>query len=134
MIIVDKLRKVVQIIDVTIPFENGAHAFLEARTAKKTKYRACADEYRANGYRTSVDALVVGSLGGWDIANDPVLRSLNINQRYAVAMRRLMASNCVIWSKDIYVEHVSGRLSAVPGLELRWWPERLARAGLVECR
>ena len=55
-----------------------------------------------------MDAFIVGSLGGWHNNNDRVISSLMISRRYAELMRNLMISDTIRWSRDIYVEHVSG--------------------------
>lgn len=99
----------VHIIDITCPFENGPDAFVGARNHKLAKYRATADGFRAQGYETTVDSFIVGALGGWDPANEGVLRALSIAPRYASKMRGLMVSDTIKWSRDIYVEHVTGR-------------------------
>jgi len=37
-----------------------------------------------------------------------VLKLLRIDSQYAAAMRRLIVSDTIRWSRDIYVGHVSG--------------------------
>src|SRR5436190_24370784 len=63
---------------------------------------------RREGYRVVVTAFVVGTLGSWDPANEAVLRLLRIGNAYGSMMRRLVVSDSIRWSRDIYVEHVSG--------------------------
>ncbi|XP_034483224.1 uncharacterized protein LOC117788549 [Drosophila innubila] len=60
------------------------------------------------GYRVHVDAIVVGALGTWDPINERVLKLLHVSRSYDSLMRRLIVSETVHWSRDIYVEHVSG--------------------------
>ena len=50
---------------------------------------------------------MVGSLGGWDPANEPVLKFMSIKSNYARTIRKLIVSDTIRWSRDIYVEHVS---------------------------
>ncbi|XP_011883906.1 PREDICTED: uncharacterized protein LOC105571048, partial [Vollenhovia emeryi] len=131
--------KCVVILDVTVPFENRAIAFEEARARKVIKYSALAEELRSQGYRVEVAAFVVGALGSWDPANEGVLDLLRVSKRYAGMMRRLMVSDTIRWSRDIYVEHVSGvrqygapppppedgSLAEPPQAIRRRWPEAL---------
>jgi len=37
-----------------------------------------------------------------------MLRLLRVGNQYAAMMRRLIVSDTISWSRDIYVEHVSG--------------------------
>ncbi|KYQ51611.1 hypothetical protein ALC60_09285, partial [Trachymyrmex zeteki] len=80
--------KSVVICDVTVPFENRWISFEMARVV--------------------VTAFVVGALGSWDPRNEAVLRLLRVSSQYASMMRRLVVSDTIRWSRDIYVEHVSG--------------------------
>ncbi|EMP28674.1 Sialin [Chelonia mydas] len=81
-----------------------------------------ADTLRAKGYKMQMDALIVGALGTWDLCNERVLQTCGIGQRYARLMRRLMVSDTIRWSRDIYIEHITGHrqyqenglLSALP--------------------
>ena len=106
--IIDEVSKTVVIVDVTIPFENRPRAFELAREEKLTKYGPLAAELEDQGFNVYLNALIVGSLGGWDPANEGVLRRLNISRQYARTMRQLMCSETIGWSRDIYVEHLTG--------------------------
>ncbi|XP_049948296.1 uncharacterized protein T26G10.4-like [Schistocerca serialis cubense] len=108
LVITDEAAKTVTIVDVTIPFENRRIALDNARQLKRIKYGDVARGLAARGYSVTVDALVVGSLGAWDHRNDAVLRHLGIASRYCQLMRRLMVSDTIKWSRDIYVEHITG--------------------------
>ncbi|XP_076298053.1 uncharacterized protein LOC143217550 [Lasioglossum baleicum] len=116
--------KSVVIIDVTVTFENGIEAFEAARLRKIQKYLPIAAVLEEQGYRVVTDAIVVGALGSWDQANEPVLKVLRISTKYASMMRRLIVSETIRWGRDIYVEHVSGvrqyaaAPAAVPAPEL----------------
>lgn len=131
--------KSVVICDVTVPFENRSVAFEEARARKVIKYAALAEDLRQQGYRVVVTALVVGALGSWDQRNEAVLDLLRVSRRYAILMRRLIVSDTIRWSRDIYVEHVSGvrqyraplppreegALAEPPQAVRQRWPENL---------
>ncbi|XP_044766258.1 uncharacterized protein LOC123322378 [Coccinella septempunctata] len=124
IVVVDETKSRLTVVDVAIPFEGGPLALeggplaLErAIDAKLAKYAALAEEMRAKGWETTVDALIVGALGSWDQANEPVLKRCAVSPRYATLMRRLMCSDTIRWSRDIYVEHVSGvRQYSQPGM------------------
>ncbi|UYV84298.1 hypothetical protein LAZ67_X001773 [Cordylochernes scorpioides] len=64
---------------------------------------------RKAGYKVNLEAFLVGSLGGWDNKNERVLRMLEVSPRYAKLMRKLMFTYEIKWSRDIYVEHISGK-------------------------
>ncbi|EMP31158.1 hypothetical protein UY3_11720 [Chelonia mydas] len=55
-----------------------------------------------------MDALIVGALGTWDLCNERVLQTCGIGRCYARLMRRLMVSHTIRWSRDIYIEHITG--------------------------
>ena len=136
LVVRHELSKSVVICDVTIPFENRSESFDEARARKVAKYAALAEELHRQGYRVAVTAFVVGALGSWDPRNEAVLAMLRIGSRYAHLMRRLMVSDTIRWSRDIYVEHVSdvrqyraplppaedGALSEPPQAVRQRWP------------
>ena len=98
--------KSVVICDVTVPFENRWTE--DARARKIAKYSPLAEELQRQGYRVVVTAFVIGALGSWDPRNEAVLSLLRVGPQYAAMMRRLVVSDTIRWSRDIYVEHVSG--------------------------
>ena len=61
------------------------------------------------GGTVHLDAVIVGSLGSWHPANDAVLKILHIGRNYSKIMRKLIVSNTIRWSRDIYVEHITGQ-------------------------
>lgn len=55
------------------------------------------------GYqRMQVDAMVVGYLGSWDPANDPVLKKLGIGRKYATLFRNLCCTEAIKGSFTIW--------------------------------
>jgi hypothetical protein len=82
-----------------MPFENRYAAFQTARHEKQRKYASIADHYK--------DAFIVGALGGWDPANELVINHLKLSHNYCRLMRKLMVSDAIRWSRDIYVEHLT---------------------------
>jgi hypothetical protein len=98
----------VTIIDITIPFENRYAAFQAARREKQQKYAPVVDHYTQQGYAVLMDAFIVGALGGWDPANEKIISHLKLGHNYCRLMRKLMVSDAIRWSRDIYIEHLTG--------------------------
>ncbi|GFV96090.1 reverse transcriptase domain-containing protein [Trichonephila clavipes] len=97
------------IVDFTVAFEDRYDSLVAARNAKLLKYQPILESLRAAGKPVYLDAIVVGSLGSWDPANDTVLLRLGISRRYAMLMRKLICSDTIRWSRDIYIEHLTGK-------------------------
>lgn len=97
------------IVDVTVAFEDRPAAFERARARKHAKYDPLAAMVSESGTKCFVGAIVVGSLGSWDPKNDHVVKRLGISHKYATLMRKLICSSSIAWSRDIYVEHVTGK-------------------------
>lgn len=95
------------ILDITIPFDNKADAFSEARRAKQEKYRGLAEALSARYEKVEVDAIVLGSLGSWDRENDKAMRRI-CSKKYLSLFKRLCVSDVIRYSRDIYAEHISG--------------------------
>jgi hypothetical protein len=108
LLVVNESAKTAEIIDVATPFENRYAAFEAVRKEKRAKYAHIADRYRQQGYDVVVDAFIVGALGGWDACNELIITRLKLGSHYSRLMRRLMCSDAIKWSRDIYVEHLTG--------------------------
>jgi hypothetical protein len=108
IVAINESKKELTIVDVAVIFENRYSEFQRARQQKIDKYTPLADSFRARGWNVSLDAVVVGSLGSWDPANEPALKLLHIGTRYAKIMRRLIVSDTIRWSRDMYIEHITG--------------------------
>jgi hypothetical protein len=109
LVVTDVTTRSISIVDVAIVFENKFEAFQLARAGKIEKYDPLAEELRSQGWNVYLDAFVVGALGGWDPANDAVIRQLRISKSYAKLMKKLVISDTIRWSRDIYVEFISGK-------------------------
>lgn len=96
------------IVDVTVPFENQHSAFAVTRKEKINKYAVVAEALRAKGYRVSIKAVITGSLGAWNLANEAILCDLRIVRWYVEVMRQVMCSDTIRWSKNIYVTFITG--------------------------
>jgi hypothetical protein len=108
IVVINEEKKTVAIVDVAIPFENRPMAFNLARQEKERKYAGVVEHFKSQGYTTTCEAFIVGSLGGYDNQNTAALRSLGVSYRYAVLMKRLMVSDVIRWSRDMYIEHLTG--------------------------
>ncbi|GFR02243.1 retrovirus-related Pol polyprotein from type-2 retrotransposable element R2DM [Trichonephila clavata] len=106
--IVASIEGKVFIIDITIPFENRLTAFQEARRMKNKKYEPLINYFKNQGAsEVFIVPIVVRSLGAWDVANDDFLR-LIATKSYLALLRKLCCSDAIRWSRDIYIEHITG--------------------------
>lgn len=108
IVVRDDAKKIIMV-DVTIPFENRREAMTVARERKHQKYTPLAESLRAQGYEVAIHALLVGALGAWDPQNEAVLRACRVGRNYAKLMRKLMVSDTIRWSRDIYIEVLAKR-------------------------
>ena len=69
LVIINDTDKVLHIVDVIIPLKSSETARAE-KVSKK--YTPLSDWFTSREYSASVSVFVVGSLGGWDSANDVV--------------------------------------------------------------
>lgn len=96
----------IRLVDVAIPFENCYQAFVEPCAEKVRKYVQLAEELRGHGYQSydvTLDRLVVGALGAWEMKSEGVIKKLRISPRYANIMRRLTVSDRIRWSWELYI-------------------------------
>jgi hypothetical protein len=83
IVVRDEESRRITIVDVAVPFENGAAAFDEAREEKIRKYHSLAEDLRGAGYVVEVAAFLVGALGSWDPRNEWAMGLLGVNGYYA---------------------------------------------------
>jgi hypothetical protein len=95
------------IIDITVPFENRMDALNQARLLKLQKYEDLARALSGRFAEVKVDAIVLGSLGSWDPENDKVMRTM-CSKKYLKLFKKLCVSDLISYSRDIYVEHITG--------------------------
>ena len=107
LVLVDKQNEEVLILDVTMPFESKLENFHRARKEKVLKYTNLVNELKGRYRKVSCEAVVVGSLGSWDNKNDRIIHRL-CSKKYAALMRKLIVSDSVRASRDIFFEHVTG--------------------------
>ncbi|CAL8079908.1 unnamed protein product [Orchesella dallaii] len=98
------------IIDVTIPFDNRLEALTAAAEVKRLKYADLAERLKQQyNYKTAtVIPFVVGALGSWYPGNDAFMKKL-CAKSYASLMRRLCVTDVIRWTRDIYIEHITGK-------------------------
>lgn len=112
--LVIKKGKDILILDITVPFENGLVALEEARQRKIDKDSDLAKELSMNGCSASVEAIVVGSLGASDKSNERVVRRL-CSRKYAKTMSKIIGSETITYSRNIFYEHVNRGSPQDPG-------------------
>jgi hypothetical protein len=109
VVVMNQATKELIIIDVAVTFENRYEAFQRSRQEKIDKYTPIAENFRSRGWSVNLNAVVVGALGSWDPANETALKMLRISPRYAKLMRKFIVSDTIRWSRDMYVEHLTGK-------------------------
>ncbi|GFS38785.1 reverse transcriptase domain-containing protein [Nephila pilipes] len=97
------------VIDFTVAFEDRLSSFAKARQGKIDKYLPIVEHLRREGKVAHVDAIVVGSLGSWDPSNDAALAQMGVSKKYAKLMRKLICSDTIRWSRDIYIQHLTDK-------------------------
>ncbi|GFT00907.1 retrovirus-related Pol polyprotein from type-1 retrotransposable element R2 [Nephila pilipes] len=90
--------------DFTVAFEDRLKSF-----ANVDKYLPIVEHLRREGKVAHVDAIVVGSLGSWDPSNDAALAQMGVSRKYAKLMRKLICSDTIRWSRDIYIQHLTDK-------------------------
>ncbi|GFQ99363.1 uncharacterized protein TNCT_733761 [Trichonephila clavata] len=96
------------IVDITVSFENRRPAFSQARLRKMEKYKPLLDYFHQLGRnKVSIVPIVVGLLGAWDPENDSFLRKF-ATKSYLNVLRKLCVSDNIRWSRDIYIQHLTG--------------------------
>lgn len=95
------------ILDVACPFNDGIECFNETRQKKIQKHQPLIEILCRRYKSVFVDAVIVGSLGSWDPKNDRTLKRL-CTKKYLKLMKKLIVSETIRASRDIYYEHIWG--------------------------
>ena len=66
----------------TVVYESRPTAFDVARDFKETKYAGLARALREDGFKTTVDAIIVGALGAWDHGNKQALKAAGVKKQH----------------------------------------------------
>ncbi|XP_064462298.1 uncharacterized protein LOC135372756 [Ornithodoros turicata] len=93
--------------DVTIVFDNRPEALQAARRNKEEKYLPVKESLQRRYHRVHIEAVVIGSLGSWDPANDRGLKRL-CSREYLKLMKKLCVSEVISSTRDIYSTHITG--------------------------
>ncbi|GBN09067.1 Retrovirus-related Pol polyprotein from type-1 retrotransposable element R2 [Araneus ventricosus] len=81
---------------------------LLCKLGRKSSLSMCAYPLTiVNGCKASIIPIIVGALGSWDNKNDKFL-SKHMSKSYLNKFRKLCCSEVLQWSRDIFVEHVTG--------------------------
>ena len=107
LVLVDKKNEEALLIDVTMPFESQVDNFHKARKEKIQKYANLVRDLKGRFSKVNCEAIIVGPLGSWDNRNDRVVSRL-CSKKYAALMRKLIVSDSIRASRDIFFEHVTG--------------------------
>lgn len=91
------------LVDVTIPFDNGAGSFDLAR--KEDRYRRTAAKIRDLGLTCQVIPFILGALGTWDPKNDAFV-SLFGSKSYGRKFRELCCLDIRFYSRNVYNLHM----------------------------
>ncbi|GFW19034.1 hypothetical protein TNCV_253641 [Trichonephila clavipes] len=95
-------------LQVTWSFTDGRPSILfgdELFTPMKRRWVMQA--YHENFQQFHIVSIVVGFLGAWDPGNDAFQRE-EATKRYLAVLRKLRVSDCIRWSHDIYIQHLTG--------------------------
>lgn len=98
----------VLILDIACPFDNGIECFHEIRRKKVQKYKPLIDVLSRQYKTVAIEAIIVGPLRTWDPKNDRILLRL-CTKRYLRLMKKLIVSESIRSSRDIFYEHIWGR-------------------------
>lgn len=101
------------LLDVAVPYENRLRAFKDTRDAKIQKYSDTVSALKRSFKTVHADAIIVGALGSWDRENDRVLKKF-VNRRYANKLRKLICTDTIGFTCDIFHKHVRGHLPSHP--------------------
>ncbi|GIY31151.1 retrovirus-related Pol polyprotein from type-1 retrotransposable element R2 [Caerostris darwini] len=122
--LVFKKGREIFLIDVTCPFENRKAIFDSARARKLAHYEPLIPLYQAQGLQPQVVPILVGALGSWDPQKDAFLRRF-MSRSYLNTFRRLCVSDTIKWSRDIYVEFLTGHKQYSPSEDIHTEPTDL---------
>ncbi|KAG8223247.1 hypothetical protein J437_LFUL001523 [Ladona fulva] len=113
IVVRDKEKGTVHIIDVTVPFENRLIALRASRLTKMEKYAELAErtrERKGQNAEVRLGAIIVGSPGTWDRKNDGILRRIGIPHNRMKALKKKIVSAAISGSRTIYNDHVKYNL------------------------
>jgi hypothetical protein len=105
IVVLNRTKRTAHIVDVQIVYESSYVKFQEARAGKVRKYQYEVQQLQNLGYNVYINAIIVGSLGTWDKANESVLKALHISERLSKRLRKACTADCIHWSQVIWYTH-----------------------------
>ncbi|GIY29992.1 retrovirus-related Pol polyprotein from type-1 retrotransposable element R2 [Caerostris extrusa] len=95
------------LVDIKAPFDNRVESLDLEYKKKIDKYATTVEELKNQGLQATVIPFIVGSLGSWYPLNDVFLRKF-CSKSYINLFKKLCVSDTIKWSRDIYIEHLTG--------------------------
>ena len=89
------------LVDVTCPNEQSEN-LVAARRRKIEKYQSIKDRLTEQGFDTTLDAFVVGTLGTWDPENDRLLSLIGIGRKYGILFKKLCCRDAISGSYEVW--------------------------------
>lgn len=105
---IDTVQKHVVITDIHCPFDNDTDCIERANETKRVKYEPVIRSYEEQGFSVEFRPLVVTALGRWWRGSCDALKSLKISPHYAELLRKLLVTDAIRGSRNVYVTHMTG--------------------------
>ena len=102
LVIINREKNKIIVVDVTMPFEGEPRSLAEARETKLQKYSNLKTWLQGKYSEVELEAFIVGALGSWDLDNKPVLHMLHIGRNYSKLFRRLCCISAIAGSNNIW--------------------------------
>lgn len=107
ILFIDEIKKFAYIIDVQIVVEDNEIAFSEARKGKIDRYSPLRTRLKQKGFRTCLDAFLIGGLGSVDPANSAIMQWLNLPPLHYHCVLRFMCSQVTKYACDMYHAYIA---------------------------
>ena len=101
VVILNREDKKAYLVDVTCPNEQSEN-LVAARHRKLEKYQSIKDQITEQGFDTTLDAFVVGTLGTWDPFHDRLLSLIGIGQKYGILFKKLCCRDAISGSYEVW--------------------------------
>ena len=101
VVVLNEAGRKAYLIDVTCPHERSDN-LVAARQRKIEKYQNVKDRLTEQGFDTTLDAFVVGTLGTWDPENDHLLSLIGIRRKYGILFKKLCCRDAISGSYEVW--------------------------------
>ena len=101
VVVLNREKKKAYLVDVTCPNEQSEN-LVAARRRKIEKYQSIKDLLTEQGFDTTLDAFVVGTLGTWDPENDHLLSLIGIGRKYGILFKKLCCRDAISGSYEVW--------------------------------